>query len=184
MSKLRLSLLASCVLAASVVVAHAVSISLHMSTGLWETTSLVKMSGINAMGNLTPEQMANMPPAARAQMEAVMARMNGTHKNTQKSCVTEKDLQNPFKPNMGDRGMTCTYTVVTATPTEEKIHLTCTGERSAEGDFHFVMDSATTMHGHMELVSTQDGHSMTFTNDMTGRWLGSNCGDVKPADSE
>jgi hypothetical protein len=184
MSKLRLSLLASCVLAATVMAANAVSITLHMSTGLWETTSLVKMSGINAMGNMTPEQMANMPPAARAQMQAMMASLNGVHKNTQKSCITQKELDHPFRTNMGDSHMTCTDTIVSGTPSEEKIHVVCTGERSAEGDFHFMMDSPTTMHGHMELVSTQDGHSMTFKNDMTGRWLGASCGDLKPADSE
>lgn len=182
MSKLRLSLLASCALAASVAAASAVSISLHMSTGLWETTSAVTMSGMEAAANLTPEQMANMPPAARAQMQAMMASMNGVHKNTQKSCITQKELDHPFKTNMSDPNMTCTDTVVSATPVDEKIHVTCTGARTADGTFHFTMDSPTTMHGHMELVSTAHGHAVTFKNDMTGRWLGSDCGDVKPAD--
>ncbi len=182
MSRLRIVLLTSCALAATIAGADAVSISLHMNTGLWETTSAVTMSGIEAAGNLSQDQLAHMPPGAKAQMEAMMASMNGVHKNTQKSCVTQKELDHPFKTNMNDPGMTCQDTVVYATPTDEKIHVTCTGERTAEGSFHFMMDSPTTMHGHMELVSTAHGHVVTFKNDMTGRWLGSDCGTIKAAD--
>jgi hypothetical protein len=184
MSRMQMSLLGtSAFFAVLATVASASSLTLHVSTGLWEIVSKVKMSGMENKMGVSPSQMADMPPASRARLQAAMAAVNGVHTNTVKSCVTQKDLDRPFHPGgMNEPGVTCNETVLSATSTDESIRVACSGRRTMDGTFHFTAPTPGTMNGHMDMTVTDHGHVMNMTSELQGRWLGASCGAIKPSD--
>ena len=175
-----MGLIAGAVLGAAATAAGAATLSLHATPGLWQIASTVKIGGMHAMAmSMSSTQMAQMPPEARARMQAAMAAMDGTHVNTMTSCVTEKDLARPFHPEGNEPGETCQETVVTATASDQEIDLVCSGKRSMQGKVHFEMPTPTTMHGHMEVTAVENGHPMTISTQLDGHWLGADCAAAK-----
>jgi len=81
-------------------------------------------------------------------------------------------------PPMG-RGE-CTQQVVSRTSTSMKVKWACTGKDPShgEGEMHFSSDKAFT--GHAFVDSVRGGKPEHMDMDMVGKWLSSDCGDVKP----
>ena len=181
MSRTRISLLATAALVAMAAATSAApALMLHISTGEWQITNSMKMSGMeNMMGGMSQADLASMPPATRARIQAQMAAMNGAHVNHLKSCVTEKDLEKPFQPDMG-HDVSCKYDVQKVSFTDEVVHVTCTGARQMEGTMHMSAPSPAAMNGHMDMTFSQEGHTMHMVDDITGRWDSSAC---KPDDA-
>lgn len=182
MFRTRTALLAATALVATMATAMAAApaLMLHISTGEWQITNSMKMSGMeNMMGGMDQAQLAQMPPAQRARIQAMMASMNGAHVTKIKSCVTQKDLDKPFRPDMG-HDVTCNYDVQKITFNDEIVHVTCTGQHQMEGTMHMSAPSPTVMAGHMDMTFTQGGRTMHMVDDITGHWSGSAC---KPDDA-
>ncbi len=152
--------------------------------GLWEVTQ--KMGGNpeieKAMADMQ-KQMAAMPAAERKQMEAMMGgkgmSMPGAAAGGAtviKTCVTKEMVE---RPQMPMQQADCTSTVLEKTGTSTKMKYTCTKPPSTgEGQFTFAGDKAYTMK--MKINSMADGKPQTMTIDGTGKWLGADCGTVKP----
>jgi hypothetical protein len=181
MSRSRILLLAAAALVATAVTAIAApALMLHISTGEWQITNSMKMSGMeNMMGGMSQADLAQMPPAMRARMQAQMAAMNGAHVSNIKSCVTQKDLDKPFQPDMG-HDVTCKYDVQKVSFTDEVVHVTCTGARQMEGTMHMSAPSPTVMNGHMDMSFSEQGHTMHMVDDISGHWVSTAC---KPDDT-
>ena len=150
--------------------------------GLWEVTQ--KMGGNPEMEKAMADmqkQMAAMPAAERKQMEAMMgsqgvsmagAANGGT---VVKTCVTKEMVDRPQMPTRGE----CTSSVMEKTSTGSKMKFSCTNPPSSgEGQFTFVSDKAYTMK--MKINSMADGKPQTMTIDGAGKWLGADCGSIKP----
>jgi hypothetical protein len=177
MSRTRLSLLAAAALVATTAAAMAAApaLLLHVSTGEWQVTNSMKMSGMeNMMAGMNQAELAHLPPASRARIEASMAAMNGAHVNNIKSCVTQKDLERPFRPDMG-HDVTCNYDVQKVSFNDEIVHVTCTGKHQMDGTMHMSAPSPTVMTGHMDMSFSEGGHTMHMVDDITGHWLGAAC---------
>ncbi len=153
---------------------------LHVNTGLWEITNNVHIAGMEQMMAAEDPDFAKMPPATRARMQAAMAGMNGAHVSKVKTCVTQKDLDKPFRPGSDQPGETCKYDMVSGTATSETVHVACTGRQNMEGRFQFTAPTPASMTGHMDMSMVERGHTMNMSNDLTGKWLGADCGSVKP----
>ena len=182
MSRTRIPLLATAAFLGTVAAsaAAAPALMLHVSTGEWQITNSTKLSGMeNMMGGMDQAELAHMSPATRARMQAAMAAMNGAHVNNIKSCVTQKDLEKPFQPDMG-HDVTCNYNVQKVSFTDEIVHVTCTGKRQMDGTMHMSAPSPTMMTGHMDMSFSEAGRTMHMADDITGHWLGSAC---KPDDA-
>jgi hypothetical protein len=160
--------------------------------GLWESTSTMEMKGPamppSAMPQLTPEQLAKMPPAARAQVEAMMAGRGGAPRTTTtKSCVTKESLEKALA--FGDTSRAnCTRKIVHSSSDRLEIHLECEPDKmnsTMVADMTVDRVDAEHVKGYGTFKNTGTGpggaartveSKITFNN----KWLSADCGDVKP----
>jgi len=144
---------------------------LDVKPGLWEVT--VQSSG---MPGIPPEALAQMPPEQRARIEAAM---NTPH--TSRSCLTSEALKKPLE--FGDRPYSyCKRTVTRSSPGAMEFHIECdNGRTKSVGDGHFHTVSPESFKGEVVMNNTTaDGRTMTGKVTVSSRWLGSDCGNVKP----
>ncbi len=145
---------------------------LGAKTGLWETTSTTSMGGMA----LPPELVANMPPAQRAQMEQMMKAQMAPRTITDKSCVTEKDLESGAFQRQTQPDMKCRFTVVSSTPKRQETTFQCTTATGpAEGRMAIDAVDATHVKGSMQLKTQQ----MSIETKFDSKWLGADCGATK-----
>jgi hypothetical protein len=171
-------------LAALALTASALGVQAQVSkAGLWEVTS--KMGGSPEMDQAMAQmqqQMASMPQEQRKQMEAMLAKQGMSMTATpggvmSKMCITKDMVERSQMPvqTQGD----CTSTTSNKTSTGMAFKFTCASPPSSgEGQYTFMGDSAYTMK--MKINSTQQGKSVVTTLDSSGKWLGADCGSIKP----
>jgi len=159
----------------------------HPTAGLWEYTTSTKMSGgdLDAKQAQLQQQMASMTPEQRAMMEKAMAgrgiQMNaGGTGTTLRVCVSkEQAAKDPAPPKDGR----CEHQVVERTGSSMKYRFTCQGENGrppTTGEGTWTMTSATSWTGTSVIDTTVQGKPTHMNQTMTGKWLGADCGDVKP----
>ena len=115
-----------------------------------------------------------MPPAQRAQMEAVMKQMGVGAPSTRKdkSCVTPEDLKEGiFKAVRENQDKNCKFTVVQATAKHQELAMSCSGEVQATGKMVVDAQDSSNVRGTMDMKSAQMSMNMKFTS----RWLSASC---------
>jgi hypothetical protein len=153
--------------------------------GLWEINN--KMSGgqmDQAMSEMQ-KAMAGMSPAERKQMEEMMARQGvkmvapgaGGGMAVQ-VCMTKEQVERNDMP-MQDG---CRMTQNTRSGNTLRMAYTCTRPPSS-GEGTVTFHSSESYTSKMTVKSTEQGRTETMTMDATGKWLGANCGNVKPMPS-
>jgi hypothetical protein len=158
-------------------VTSAVAATLDVKPGLWEVTTQGQTTG---MPPIPPQLLTQMSPAQRAQMMAAMqGKMN--QPTVSRSCLTQK---------MIDRGMSfdrpgndhCTQTVAGSSAHSLDVRVMCTGEQQEKttGSLHVDATSRESVSGAFNMVSTDGTNTMTMKRTLQGKWLGSDCGNVKP----
>jgi hypothetical protein len=157
--------------------AAAQTVRFDVTPGLWEMTTTMSGAGQQA---LMDERLAQIPPAQRPQMEAMMksalAAMSQPHRMQQ--CLTEQRIRDGMSLD-AHRAAGCMRTVATNTPTELQMHEVCNGG-ARTSDYHFQTAGPTAMQGHAVTTMTHGGQSSTMTVDIAGKWLGADCGGVSP----
>jgi hypothetical protein len=107
-------------------------------------------------------------------------------RRTSRQCVTERDLDHPFPPDNERRQ--CAHEVRPQSRTSMEIAIECAslGEHggSGHGVFKWTAPSPETMSGVITMTMTQGAQTMTTHVTVTGRWLGADCGSVKPRQAE
>ena len=146
---------------------------LNVRTGLWEITTVMKMGG-----DMPKMDLSQVPPAQRAQMEAMMKQMMSDRTDTSKSCVTAEDLKDGSFMTGGD-DVQCQQVIAVNTRTALESTVTCKGERAMTGKLRVDAPTPTAMNAKMNATSTDDGRTMTIDMTMTGKWLAADCGTVK-----
>lgn len=151
--------------------------------GLWEVTS--KIGGNPELERAQAElqkQLAAMPPEQRKMMEQMMAGhgmqmgMAGGA-TTMRFCLSKEMAERQELPvqTEGD----CTTTITERSPRSMKMSFRCTNPPSSgEGVWSFDGDARYTMK--MVTHSTVQGRPQRMTIDGSGRWLGADCGSLKP----
>ena len=173
------TMLAALALAATTLGAQAQT----MKPGLWEVTS--KLGGSPEMDNAMAQmqqQMASMSPEQRKQMETMLAKQGMSVSAAPagmltKMCMTKEMAEKSQLPvqTQGD----CISTTSDKTSTGMKVKFTCASPPSSgEGQYTFMGDSAYTMK--MKINTQQQGKPVTTTLDSSGKWLGADCGTIKP----
>ncbi len=165
-----------------------------IAPGLWEHTITVKSSGALEEGMARmQERLAQMPPERRQQMEAMMARqgkggpgmaagmsMMSGKPTPMKVCITpEQAARDQIGSGQGD----CQQVSQERSGKTMKVKFSCQREdgtkMTGEGQFTLVSDKE--HNGRMVLDGTmRNGQPMHMEMDQSARWLGSDCGDVKP----
>jgi hypothetical protein len=159
--------------------AQAASIGLDVKTGLWEMTSTGKTKG--ATSSLLPtEVLEHLSAGVRRRIDSAMAEgMKHVDKQrVTKKCVTKETLKRGIKFNDELDGA-CKDTLVSNTAEVMEMRLQCKDPR-ADGSYRLQAVSREEVSGTMTMKVNSGSGSMTMTRDMHGRWLGADCGNVKP----
>ena len=182
MRLIAIRLAASSVLSCFVLVAAAGPLPVPpVKPGLWEA----KMSTLDAEGHeiARPEQaaFAKLSPEARARMaEAMRARgvsMPDSNGAT-KVCLTKEMFESGRWQQMASE-MGCTTNYSTLSGTTWKWHSGCTALKS-ESDGEAVFSSAESYKTKVTTTATVMGKTNTSTRIVQTKWLGADCGDIKP----
>jgi Protein of unknown function (DUF3617) len=149
--------------------------SIAVKPGLWEMTTKVQTQG----SMMPPDVYAQMPPAQRAQIEARMAQSR--QPQTRRHCVTQADIDKGLQLADETRGR-CTTKLVSNSRTAMVVRVSCRGRDggTSTGVTRFTTTDGTTMDGRFTMDVTARQTNMTIKGRMSGRWLGANCGTVKP----
>lgn len=179
-------------------------IKVDMKAGLWENT--VVWDGGKGASAISPDQMklamdemkkqfANMPPEQRKQMEAMMAQSgmkvtdDGVSLNNNqvqispsgtkaKICVTQAEIDRGELP---DDVKGCESALKKISATQFKSTHVCSGEYSGTGESEVTFHSPKHYTGTGKMNQMMNGEKQTMEFEMEGKWLSSDCGDVKPA---
>ena len=185
---------------------HAEPIKVDMKAGLWENKVVWGGGGTEGTPAIQPDQvkvameemkkqLANMPPEQRKQMEAVMAQSgmkmtdDGVSFNNNqveisptgtnaKLCVTQAQIDRGELP---DDVKGCESVLKQISATQFKSTHVCSGEYSGTGESEVTFHSPKHYTGKGTMNQVMDGEKRTVAFTMEGKWLSSNCGDVKPA---
>lgn len=151
---------------------------LNVKLGLWEITSLTRMSGTPP---LPKEVLDKMTPQQRAEMTARIkeAQEEEPEPEISSECITPDDLEKPFASENTDN---CTQTIVRTTRNTQEIRLACTGKTRGSGLFRVTTPTPETMHADLDLKVGEGADVMTITGKIKGRWLGADCGDEDDGD--
>ncbi|MEP6790421.1 MAG: DUF3617 domain-containing protein [Ramlibacter sp.] len=155
-----------------------------LKPGLWEVTNTMvgNPQMEQAMAQMQ-QQLAAMSPAQRKQMEEVMAKqgvqMGGAAGGgmSAKVCMTKEMVETTPVPvqQHGD----CKMTTQQRSGNTQKMAYTCTNPPSTgEGEYTFL--GAEGYKGKMTVTSSARGKQQTMTMEGSGKWLGADCGTIKP----
>jgi len=156
----------------------ALAATLDVKTGLWEVTSQGEASG---MPPIPPQALAQLSPQQREQVMAAMAgaMARANQPNVTRSCITQKMLERGWDPNQDHRG-NCRQTLVSITSRSLDAHMECTGEEHGTGSLHIEALDSQTIRGAFNMMMADGTNSMTMSRTLQGKWLGSDCGNIKP----
>lgn len=154
-----------------------------LKPGLWEMQQ--KMAGNPQMDQAMAEmqkQLAAMSPAERKQMEGMMAG-RGVQLGqgagggiAVKTCMTKEMVErNEVSAGQGD----CKTTQQSRSGNTMKMAFTCTKPPSS-GESQITMAGNEAFTSRTTVTSTQRGKPEMTTIEATGKWLGADCGSVKP----
>jgi hypothetical protein len=142
------------------------------------------------MPQLTPEQLAKMPPAARQQMESMMNGRAGAPRTiTSKSCTTKEEINKGLA--FSDKNQAnCTRKIVSSSSSKVEMHVECAPDKTNMTVVtDITVDRLDAEHvkvaGTSKSTGTSAGNGAARTMDskftVNSKWLSSDCGDVKPA---
>lgn len=156
----------------------------NMKPGLWEIAT--QMQGSGQMGEAMAQaqkEMAAMPPEQRKMMQDMMAKqgvqMGGPAAGggmSVKVCMTQEMVD---RNEVGRQQPGCTHSYGQRSGSSMKFSYVCTQPPSSgEGQVTFTSPEAYSMK--MSSTSTVRGKPEKMDMQSSGRWLGSDCGTVKP----
>jgi hypothetical protein len=155
-----------------------------MRPGLWELNNKVGSSDgqMNAAMAEMQKQLASMPPEQRQAMQQMMER-NGMQMQigaggalTTRMCMTKEMIQRKeFPVQEGD----CKQKVTPLSAKRMKVAFNCTNP-PASGEGEITLDSDTSYRAKMHIKGRDGGRQQTVDMDVTGKWLGADCGKLRP----
>jgi len=185
---------------------HAEPLDVGMAPGLWENkvvwdggaaagTPAVQPEQVKQAMEEMKKQLANLPPEQRKQMEAMMAQSGMkmtddgvSFNNSQveisptgtkaKMCVTQAQIDRGELP---DDVKGCESVLKQISATQFKSTHVCSGEYSGTGESEVTFHSPKHYTGTGKMNQVMNGEKRTMAFTMEGKWLGSDCGEVKPA---
>ena len=151
---------------------------LAIKTGLWEIASSTQMSGTP---QLPKAVTAKMTPEERAKLEAdLKSAAKEPKKVVDRSCITKKDVENPFHGASDN----CKQSIVHTTRTTQEIRLVCSGELQGTGFIRITAPTPESMTGVMDIKMGDGTDALNLKANLTGRWLGAECGEEADDDGD
>lgn len=160
--------------------------SLDVRTGLWEITtkrSTTGMPELPSMPNMPPEMLARLPPAQRVQIENMMKTRRKVAPGVQvhKTCITQASLDKT--PDFGPVKRDCTRTRDSRSARGWQVQQVCrVGGSKQTMNIRYDVVNRETIKGIVDIAMRDGADTITMKQEMQGRWLGADCGDVKLVD--
>jgi hypothetical protein len=179
-----LRLMVAGALALPMAFAVAQTVAPSVKPGLWESKTKMSLPPELQQALAQAQQaMANLPPEQRKQMEAAMAQQGMSMSSgkdgemTTRTCFT-KEMAQRVAP--GSRDPNCTYQDGPRVGNTQTFKVSCPGRGSGEGVVTYLAEDQ--VQTAMTMTSDQGpgGKPMTMKMEGTSRYLGSDCGNVKP----
>jgi hypothetical protein len=154
--------------------------------GLWEisTQSEMKNDRLKAKAaqqqpQMTPEMMAQMQQYG-IKMPQINSQGAMTQSMSQKICLTPEQAAKAEHPDFG-RSQQCQMTKSSYSGNTFTGEMKCNSpEMQGTGTISMTLDSDAAYHGTMHFSGTSaHGGPMEMNNQISGKWLGADCGDVK-----
>ncbi len=147
--------------------------NIDVKLGLWETTTVMKTSGMGAMVDTT-----RMSPEMRQKMEDAMkaSQAKMAQPRTTRSCMTKEKIEKDTAFNPDQVQQSCKRTVVTNSRSVLEIKFECTNEKyPMTGLLHIEAPSRETVKGTFKM----NAGPMNSEGTINGKWISDSCGDVK-----
>jgi len=154
-----------------------------MKPGLWEINNKMGGGQMDAQMAEMQKQLAQMPPEQRKQMEAMMAqrgmKMGGAGGGTtMQVCMTKEMVERSDMP-MQQQQNDCKVTSQSRSGNTMKMAYTCASPPSS-GEGEFTYNGAESYSSKMTINTTANGKPQVMKMEGTGKWLGADCGNIKP----
>jgi hypothetical protein len=168
----------ACLLAAACLPAAAQT----LKPGLWEMNN--KMGGNAQVDQAMAEMqkhLASMPPDQRKQMEAMMAQRGmamapGSGGGMAvRTCMTKEMVERNDVPMQEG----CRITSQQRSGNTTKMAFACSNPPSS-GEGQFTYHSGESYSSRMTVKTVVDGKNETMTMEGSGKWLGADCGSIRP----
>ena len=170
--------------AAILLVTTACATAQTQKPGLWEMTTKVQSGGQDmgaAMAKMQ-KQLESMPPDQRKMLEDMMAKQgvqmgsSGGGGVTVKICMTKEMFD---QAHMAKPSEHCTHSISPRSGNTQKFTFSCTQPPSqGQGEVTYLSPEAYTTK--MTGKNTVGGKESSMDMQSSGRWLGSDCGNIKP----
>ncbi|MBC7916532.1 MAG: DUF3617 domain-containing protein [Rhodoferax sp.] len=157
----------------------------HLQAGLWEISTQMRGGQADKMAasmEKMQKDMASMPPEQRKMVQDMMAKQGvqmgaaGGAGITAKICMSQEMVsRNDFSGQRGD----CSHTTSPRMGNTIKYSFVCTKPASSgEGEISFQGRDAYTQK--MTVTTTVKGKPEKMDMQSRGKWLGNDCGKIKP----
>jgi hypothetical protein len=157
----------------------------NMKAGLWEVSNRIGSPDgrLQAAMARMQQQMAQLDPAQRKTLQQMMAKQGVELDDPAGGAIRARMCVTPEMAARNDLPVqqqgSCTHTRSPLRGDTMKIAFTCSEPRaSGEGELSFSGDTAYRVR--MKVTSAARGQDETITMDGSGKWLGADCGAVKP----
>ena len=153
--------------------------SLKVKPGLWQMTTDTERSGAPP---IPAETLARLTPEQRARLEANFQQSLGPRHGVTRHCVTQAEIDKGFEGISDMGGGQCVRRVTEQTSTLRAGTFTCTGREPSSGSYRFEATSAEAVVGNWNARIGEGSQPMNMKAAIQGKWLGADCGDVKPSE--
>lgn len=151
--------------------------------GLWEhaTTMKSQTGQMESAMQQMQASLASLPPEQRKMMEEMMAKQGlsaglGGAGRSARVCLTQQDIDSDQMPSAGPG---CTQQSRRSGDIWQ-MSFKCSGPPPSSGEGQMRADSPTAYRGSFKILTEVEGKPERMDMDISGRWLGADCGKVKP----
>jgi hypothetical protein len=155
-----------------------------LKPGLWELSNKVSSpdSQVQAAMSAIQGHLASMSPEQRKGMQQMLER-NGVQVDlgaggalTSRVCMTREMIQRKEFPLQEGN---CTQKMTPVSGNRMKVAFSCS-KPATSGEGELILDSDTSYRARMHIRGTEGGNRQEVDMDGTGKWLGADCGGLRP----
>ncbi len=164
----QISVICAAGIAAASLLISGAALAGHGKAGLWTVTNRMDMPGMQM------PDLSQLPPEARARMEAMHVNMPN-HGMTTQHCMTQAEVDEDKPPTARKECKLVKSSVVGHTYSGD---VACNGEFTGTGHVQVTYDSNEHYSGTMAMKGTHEGRPMNMHYSFEGKWISANCGNV------
>jgi hypothetical protein len=151
--------------------------------GLWEYRIALKSGSGRMEGAMAQmqQEMAKMPPEQRKMMEQMMASQGmgiGGGATAVRLCISREQAARDEMPTGDDQ---CRQTSLTRSGHTLRFAFVCEGKPPTQGEGSYTFQGGRAFSGQTVVDTVVDGKPERIESQIQGRWLGADCGSIRPA---